>query len=62
MKLKIKIFDLKTNSHSYILSSIPDILYHEDVKDHIDEWNTMINSLENFNIIIWNANPGIKKG
>ena len=58
----IAIFDLKTNSHRYILSSIPDILYHEDVEDNRKDWNKMVQSLENFNIIIWNANPGIKRG
>ncbi len=58
----IAVFDLKTNSHRYVLSSIPDILYHSEVEDNREVWNKMIESLENFNIIIWNANPGIKRG
>ena len=57
---KILIFDLKTNSSKYIKWSGDEILYHSNVDEHKVKWNNIINSLENFNIIIWHQNKTIK--
>ncbi len=58
----ISVYDLKTNSHRYVQWSGGDVLYHENPEENRDNWNSMIDTLENFNIIIWNANPGIQRG
>ena len=58
----ISIYDLKTNSHRYVQWSGSDVLFQEDPEEKREEWNKMINTLENFNIIIWNPNPGIQRG
>ena len=57
----INIYDLKTNSHRYIQWSGGDVLYKETIEENREKWNQMIDNLENFNIIIWNSNPGIKR-
>ena len=56
----ITLFDLKTNSRRYIKWSGEDILYHSDINKHKRKWNNIINSLEDFNMIIWNENTSIK--
>ena len=51
---KIQIFDLKTNSNRYIQWSGEDVLYHSDIDKLKNKWDNLINSLEDFNIIIMN--------
>ena len=56
----IILFDIKTNSSRYIKWSGEDILYHSDIDKYKKKWNKIINSLEDFNMIIWNQNAYIK--
>ena len=56
----INLFDYKTNSKRYVKWSGADVMAHSEEDDNRKKWNQMINSLENFNIIIWNANPAMK--
>ena len=58
----IKIYDLKTNSHRYILWSGSDIMHDKDFDKEREKWNNMISSLEDFSVIIWNENPGVQRG
>ena len=55
--LSIDLFDYKSNSRRYVQWSGSDVLSHLEEDDNRKRWNNMINALENFNIIIWNANP-----
>ena len=50
----IDLFDYKSNSRRYVQWSGSDVLNHLEEDDNRKRWNNMINSLENFNIIIWN--------
>ena len=52
----IELFDYKSNSRRYVQWSGSDVLNHLEEDDNRKRWNNMINSLENFNIIIWNNN------
>ena len=55
-------FDIKTNSRKYIQWSGSDVLSHQEDNDKNRKiWNSMINSLEDFNIIIWHKNVGIQR-
>ena len=54
-------FDIKTNSRRYIIWSGADVLCHQDTDENRKRWNEIINSLENFNITIWNENNWIKR-
>ena len=56
----IFLFDLKTNSKRYIKWSGDEVLYHSDEDKYRKKWNKIINSLEEFNIIIWHQNLYIK--
>ena len=56
----IILFDIKTNSSRYIKWSGEDILYRSDEDKYRKKWNKIINSLEDFNMIIWNQNAYIK--
>ena len=56
----INLFDYKTNSKRYVKWSGSDVMAHSEEDDNRKKWNQMIDSLENFNIIIWNANPAMK--
>ena len=56
----INLFDYKTNSKRYVKWSGADVMAHSEEDDNRKKWNQMIDSLENFNIIIWNANPAMK--
>ena len=56
----ITLFDYKTNSRRYVQWSGSDVLAHLEEDDNRKRWNDMIYSLENFNIIIWNANVAFK--
>ena len=56
----INLFDYKTNSRRYVKWSGADVMAHSEEDDNRKKWNQMIDSLENFNIIIWNANPAMK--
>jgi len=57
---EINLFDYKTNSRRYMQWSGSDVLEHLEEDENRIRWNKMIDSLENFNIIIWNQNPAIK--
>ena len=57
---EINLFDYKTNSRRYMQWSGSDVLAHLEEDDNRIRWNKMINSLENFSIIIWNENPAMK--
>ena len=57
---KIQIFDLKTNSNRYVQWSGEDVLYHCDIDNVKNKWDNLINSLEDFNIIIWNEKTYLK--
>ena len=66
MKIKneienILLYDRKTKSHTYIKWSGEDVLYHKNVEDNRKNWNRLINSLEDFNLIIWNKNPYVQR-
>ena len=66
MKIKnevqnILLYDLKTNSHTYVKWSGEDVLYNKDIDKHKKNWNKLIKSLENFNMIIWNENSYMKR-
>ena len=56
----ILIYDLKTNSSNYMKWSGEEVLYHTDIEQYKEKWNKIINSLENFNLIIWNQNKYIQ--
>ena len=56
----IKIFDYKTNSSMYVKWSGEEVLYHSDIDSNKKRWNNIINSLEDFNMIIWHENRYIK--
>ena len=58
--VSIELFDYKSNSRRYVQWSGSDILSHLEEDDNRKRWNNMIKSLENFNIIIWSANPVFK--
>jgi len=58
--ISIRLFDFKSNSRRFMQWSGSDVLVHLEEDDHRKRWNNMINALENFNIIVWNANPAIK--
>ena len=58
----INIFDLKTNSNRYVLWSGPDVLCNISENEEIrKKWNDIIDSLENFNMIIWHENKMVQK-
>jgi len=54
-------FDVKTNSKRYVIWSGADILCNQDTDENRKRWNEIINSLEDFNMIIWNKNNWIKR-
>ena len=56
----IRRFDIKTNSSRYIEWSGEDILYHSDIDKYKKKWNKIIDSLEDFNMIIWHKNNYVK--
>ena len=56
----INLFDLKTNSKRYIKWSGEDVLYHSDIEQYKNKWDKIINSLDDFNIIIWNRRSYLK--
>ena len=58
--VSIELFDYKSNSKRYVQWSGSDVLCHLEEDDNRKRWNNMIYSLENFNIIIWNANSILK--
>ena len=59
--VNISIFDLKTNSHRYVQWSGADVLSNIDEDVNRKRWNNMINSLEDFNMIIWNDNVALMR-
>ena len=59
--LNIQEFDMKTNSRRYIKWSGVDILYHQNEDESRKKWNRMIDSLEDFNMIIWHRNAWIQR-
>ena len=57
----VKLFDMKTNSSRYVQWSGQDVLYQSaKTEENFDKYNEMINSLENFGVIIWIRTPGMK--
>ena len=57
----VKLFDMKTNSSRYVQWSGQDVLYlSAKTEENFDKYNDMINSLENFGVIIWIRTPGMK--
>ena len=56
----IKLFDYKSNSRKYIQWSGADVLKSLEEDEHRKRWNNMINSLENFNTIIYHRNSIIR--
>ena len=58
---KIEIYDLKTNSHRYVLWSGPDVLCDKNEDENRKKWNNIINALEDFNMIIWTQNPTLQR-
>ena len=54
-------FDIKTNSRRYIEWSGTDVLCHQDKDENRKRWNSMINALEDFNMIIWHQNSWIQR-
>ena len=58
---KIEIYDLKTNSKRYVLWSGPDVLCDKNEEDNRKKWNSIINALEDFNMIIWHQNPAVQR-
>ena len=57
----IEIYDLKTNSKRYVQWSGPDVLKSKNEDENRKKWNNLINSLEDFNVIIWSANATFKR-
>ena len=60
----IRVYDIRTNSTTYVQWSGQDVLYMLDLyKDdkQREKYNEMINSLENFGVIIWKRAPCIKQ-
>ena len=58
---RIAIYDLKTNSHRYVLWSGPDVLSNKSEEENRKKWNNLINSLEDFNMIIWTQNMALQR-
>ena len=58
---KIEIYDLKTNSKRYVLWSGPDVLCSKNEEENRKKWNSIINALEDFNMIIWHQNPAVQR-
>ena len=58
---RIAIYDLKTNSHRYVLWSGPDVLCNKNEDENRKKWNQLINSLEDFNMIIWTQNLALQR-
>ena len=54
-------FDLKTNSRRYLKWSGSDVLCHKNEDENRKKWNRLIDSLEDFNMIIWNKNTWIMR-
>ena len=50
---KIRRYDIETNSRKYVVWSGQDVLNLPDDPVHYDEWNEMIASLEEFDVILW---------
>ena len=59
--INISEFDFKTNSRRYIKWSGSDVLCHKNEYDNRKRWNKLINSLEDFNMIIWHKNIWIQR-
>ena len=58
---KIETYDLRTNSRRYILWSGPDVLCNKNEEDNRKQWNSIIDALEDFNMIIWHQNSAIQR-
>ena len=56
----IRLFDYKSNSRKYVQWSGADVLKNCEEDDHRKRWNKMIDSLENFNAIIYHDNSVIR--
>ena len=59
--VSIQIYDLKTNSNRYVQWSGPDVLSNTDEYENRKKWNKLIDALEDFNMIIWHANPAVQR-
>ena len=59
--VKIQEYDLKTNSNRYVQWSGPDVLSNTDEYENRKKWNKIIDALEDFNMIIWHANPAVQR-
>ena len=59
--VSIQIYDLKTNSNRYVQWSGPDVLSNTDEYENRKRWNKIIDALEDFNMIIWHANPAVQR-
>ena len=59
--ISIQIYDLKTNSNRYVQWSGPDVLSNTDEFENRKRWNKIIDALEDFNMIIWHANPAVQR-
>ena len=59
--VSIQIYDLKTNSNRYVQWSGPDVLSNTDEFENRKKWNKIIDALEDFNMIIWHANPAVQR-
>ena len=57
----ILLYDIKTKSHTYIKWSGEDVLYNKNIDLNKKNWNRLIKSLEDFNMIIWDQNPYVKR-
>ena len=57
----IKIYDLKTNASRYVQWSGADVLRNKNEDENRNKWNKLVQSLENFNIIIWSRNLTIQR-
>ena len=59
--ISIQEYDLKTNSNRYVQWSGPDVLSNTDEFENRKKWNKIIDALEDFNMIIWHANPAVQR-
>ena len=57
----ILLYDIKTKSHTYIKWSGEDVLYNRNIDLNKKNWNRLIKTLEDFNMIIWHQNPYVKR-
>ncbi|MCQ2815701.1 MAG: ion transporter [archaeon] len=57
----IHLFDVKTGSSRYNEWSGYDVMYKADINQERDRYNGMIESIEEFGVVLWKKAPGVKQ-